>query len=99
MLRTFAVRFRLIQQNLEEAAQQAAALGTPPFEGAAKSRPPGSLLALPLDQPHMLDPLCLLHCTALHLAALHGHVQVAQVLLASPTCSVRSRNAEVFCCH
>ncbi|BDA43432.1 probable serine/threonine-protein phosphatase 6 regulatory ankyrin repeat subunit [Coccomyxa sp. Obi] len=85
--------FRIIQQNLEEAAQQAAALGTPPFERVAGSRPPGPLLALPSDLL-MLDPLSLLHCTALHLAALHGHAQVAQVLLASPTCSIRSNNAE-----
>lgn len=97
VLRMCAVCIRLIQQNLEEAAQQAAALGTPLFERAAASRPHGPLLALPSDRLHMLDPLSLLHCTALHLAALHGHAQVAQVLLTSPTCSIRSHNAEVRC--
>lgn len=34
------------------------------------------------------------YCTALHLAALHGHLGVVEALLEVPTCDVNAQNLE-----
>lgn len=90
-----------MQQSLEAAAQQAAELGSI-ITGRPASKQlrsdqalvPPPLLAGPLGAAPP-QPLELLRCTALHLAAANGHAHVIEALLPLPSCHAGSVNAQV----
>ena len=85
------VRYTETHQALEEAAAAAAELAAQATGHANKSAP---FLSAPCSQ-RVPQELVLLHCTALHLAAIYGHAATVQALLASPACSPAACNAMV----
>ncbi len=91
------VRYTETHQALEEAAAAAAELAAQATGHANKSAP---FLSAPCSQRPPQE-LVLLHCTALHLAAVYGHAATVQALLGSPACSPAACNAMVSatCSH
>ena len=86
-----AIRYTQTHQALEEAAAAAAELARQATGHPNKGVP---FLSAPRS-PNVPQELTLLHCTALHLAAIYGHAQAVQALLTSPACSPAACNAMV----
>ena len=86
-----AARYTETHQALEEAAAAAAELARQATGHPDRGAP---FLSAPRG-PGVPQELALLHCTALHVAATHGHAQAVQTLLTSPACSPAACNAMV----
>ena len=94
-------RYTKVHEALEAAAAAAADLASQASGTPDRGTP---FLSAPRC-PTVPQEVVLLHCTALHLAAIYGHVAIVQALLASPACSpaacnamVRGHPLDILCC-